>query len=145
MCCGKKLKHTCGTKIPSTCVPYELEVPEVSKLHEEKCLVVEDTTKDIYELLTSIKESINLENLDKSCLDIDKEKDSYTKENTFKVNDVLQALIHKGCGSESSTESNDINFILQNLDYKCLNAECDTKPSNLFQFFQLLIDKICDE
>lgn len=145
MSCEKKIKNTCGTKVPAPCVKYELEVPESSKLFEETCLTIEETTADIYEQIDSIKKSIDLSKFEKSCLEINKEKDPYSKEETFLIKDVLGALRDKAC-SDTKTEDggqNNIDFILANLDYKCLVLPCDTKPGNLFQFFQLIIDKVC--
>ena len=146
MGCEKKIKYTCGTKVPSPCVSYELDVPDISKLNEETCVTVEETTEDIYKLLESIKKSIDLSKFDKGCLDIDTQKNSYSNENEFTVVDVLGALKNKVCNTtETNKDEDNIAFILENLDYKCLKTKCDTKPGNLFQFFQLLIDNICDE
>ena len=145
MSCEKKIKNTCGVKTPAPCVKYELEVPESSKLFEEGCKTIEETTADLYELVDSIKSSIDLSDFDKKCLEINKEKDSYTKENTFKIKDVLAALTAKQCNETVEGESQDIKEILANLDYKCLILPCDTKPGNLAQFFQLIINKLCDE
>lgn len=145
MACNKKQKDTCGTKTPASCVYIDTEVPEFSNLYDEPCkLVVEETTEDLYSLIESIKLSIDLKDFDKGCLDINKVKDPYDNTEKYLVKDILTALKNKVCSSNSSEQQN-IDFILENLDYKCLVLPCDSKPKNLFQFFQLLIDKHCDE
>jgi hypothetical protein len=146
MSCNKKIKYTCGNKVPSTCVFYNLEetIPEFSNLNGESCIVIEETTHDLYELIKSIKLSIDLDDFDKGCLDIDKVKDPYDKKDKYLVKDVLTALKNKVCAESSSgSDEQNIEWILNNLDYKCLVLPCNAKPKNLFQFFQLLIDKLC--
>lgn len=147
MNCNKKIKYTCGNKIPSTCVFYDLEetIPEFSNLHGESCIVIEETTQDLYELIKSIKLSTDLDNFDKGCLDIDKVTDPYDKKEKYLIKDILAALRDKVCNdSSNSSEEQNIDWILNNLDYKCLVLPCDAKPKNLFQFLQLLIDYICN-
>lgn len=145
MGCKQKIKHTCGNKVPSTCVFYDKQVPEFSNLNEESCIVIEETTEDLYKLIESIKLSTDLGNFDKGCLDIQKVKDPYDKKDKFLIKDILTALKNKVCSdSSSSSDLQNIEFILENLDYKCLVLPCDTKPKNLFQFFQLIIDKLCE-
>lgn len=39
------------------CIRYELELPDFSKI-DKTCVNLEDTTKDIYEILAEIKEEI---------------------------------------------------------------------------------------
>lgn len=146
MNCKEKIKYTCGNKIPSTCVFYDLEetIPEFSNLNGESCIVIEETTHDLYELIKSIKLSADLTNFDKGCLDIDKVKDPYDKKDKYLIKDVLEALKDKVCNDSSGgSDLQNIEFILANLDYKCLVLPCNTKPKNLMQFFQLLIDKLC--
>lgn len=144
MNCNSKIKFSCGTRTPSTCVFYDIEIPEFSNLKTEQCVTIEETTEDLYKLIASLRESTDMTLFEKKCLDIDKKQDSYTEENVFLIKDVIQALQDKVCNPEESSDHDNIEFILQNLDYNCLVLPCDTKPKNLFQFFQLLIDKICN-
>ena len=146
MNCKPKIKHTCGTKISSACVFYNLDetIPEFSNLNGESCVTIEETTHDLYELIKSIKLSVDLDDFDKGCLDINKVRDPYDKKDKYLIKDILTALKDKQCNTSSGGSDNqNIEWILNNLDYKCLVLPCNTKPKNLFQFFQLLIDYMC--
>lgn len=145
--CRQAPKHTCGdSRSNSKCVFYDLNVPEYSDLYEDECpLVIEETTEDLYKLMTWVRESIDLKDFDKGCLDIESVKDSYnTKENRFLIKDVLSELIKKSCFEGSNGTSNNIDFIIKNLDYKCLVDDCGETPGSLQQFLQLIINKICE-
>lgn len=144
MSCNKKIKYTCGTKVPSTCVFYDKPIPKFSNLKDESCIVIEETTEDLYKLIESIKLSTDLKDFDKGCLDINKVNDPYNGKNVYLIKDILTALKNKACSDSSNgSEFQNIEFILENLDYKCLVLPCDTKPKNLLQFFQLIINYMC--
>lgn len=144
--CNYKPKYTCGdSKTNARCVFYDLPVPEFSNIYEEDCLTTEETTEDIYELISWIKESIDLEDIDIECLEVEKVKDKYFKDkNRFLIKDILEKLIQRECNNSIGGDSNDIPFILTNLDYKCLVDECGIKPGSLMELLQMIINKICE-
>lgn len=66
--CGSKIKHTCtGNLQYSTCVQYELELPEFSELGD--CVSIEDTTNELYNLVGEIRTETDLSELGNECLD----------------------------------------------------------------------------
>ena len=142
--CKNKPKNTCGDrKSNARCVFYDIDVPSYSKLDEEDCITIEETTEDLYKLVSWIRQSIGTSNFDAECLEIEKVPDTYVKNNNrFLLVDIVKELVKKQC-TESESTNNDINNVLANLDYKCLVDECGVKPGNLKDFFQLLINYTC--
>jgi len=80
MCIGK-IKGNCKKQY-ANCTAYEGTVPEFSEL-TGGCYSVEETTSDIYSILSNIKEDLNLESLRGDCI-------TYPLE--IKVLDAFQAL-----------------------------------------------------
>jgi hypothetical protein len=66
--CGNKIKNTCVDKNYATCVYYELEVPTISSLVDQDCVTLEETTKDIYDILIKVKSDADLSSLGQKCL-----------------------------------------------------------------------------
>lgn len=63
-----KINHRCGKKQYAVCVAYESAIPEYSELSEQECVSVEETTLDLYSLITGIKNDIDVSALDLECL-----------------------------------------------------------------------------
>ena len=152
MSCGNKLKYTCGeSKSNARCVFYDLKVPEYSKLTEESCRTVEETTDDLYKLISWVRESVDLgDNFNPNCLDVTKIKDSYDKGVTrYLIKDIIVALVNKVCSLEKSLsltggDSNSESKLISQLDLSCLGLDrCDNKPTNLVQLLQLMINTFC--
>jgi hypothetical protein len=111
-------------------------------LDGEDCVVIEETTEDTYNLITWIKESIDLEDFDPDCLDIEKKEDSYNTDKTrYLVKDVLTALTERVCDLE--TEVDEANDDTLELDFKCLVAPCGEQIGSLKDLLQTLINEIC--
>lgn len=138
-----KPKYTCGTRTNSKCVFYDLKVPDYSNLIDEDCVVIEETTEDLYKLVSWLKESVDLEDFEDECLDLEKVKDTYKKDkNRFLVKDVLKELTSKICNlEESADDSNDDTL---ELDFKCLVSACGEPISSLKDLLQALIDEVCN-
>ncbi|HLS52354.1 MAG TPA: hypothetical protein VK031_00135 [Tissierellaceae bacterium] len=51
----------------STCVEYEGELPENSKL-KGKCPSVEDTTEELYEKVSEIEKTIDIKDIEENCI-----------------------------------------------------------------------------
>ncbi len=140
-----KPKHTCGDRSSNArCVFYDLDTPSFSKLSNNDCVTVEETTTDLYNLVSWLRESVNIENLDIRDLDLQSVLDSYepTKQR-YLVKDVLEGIISQVDDIKKLTESNDTNSGLE-LDFKCLvNSRC-TPITSLKDLLQTLIDEICN-
>lgn len=61
MACGDKIKKRCVVT-PSSCVQYELELPEFSELTD--CVTIEETTEELYNLVGEIKDLLNFTSLE---------------------------------------------------------------------------------
>lgn len=140
-----KPKHTCGDRSSNArCVFYDLNTPSFSKLSDSECVTVEETTSDLYNLVSWLRESINIENLDIRDLDLQSVLDSYepTKQR-YLVKDVLEGIISQVDDIKKLAESNDTNSGLE-LDFKCLVSSCGTPITSLKDLLQALIDEVCN-
>ena len=60
---------------PSTCVPYEGDLPEWSKYKDsDECVMISDVIEEIYEELTRIREAIDVRDLGESCVKVSGDK-----------------------------------------------------------------------
>lgn len=144
MTCRSKISNRCGSKTPSGCVSYELEVPEFSSLDNEDCLSVEDTTKDIYEILGQIKEQISIEDVNLSeCLAIEAEdKESFSA----LLNKIIAAVEAVKCPEEPKVIGSDINLEAIGVEIDCLVDKCSEEPiTKLSQLLTTIVARLCDE
>ena len=142
-CKSNKPKYTCGDRRSNArCVVYDLDIPEYSNLFEEECVTLEETTEDLYHLISYIKESIDLENFNPQCLNISKVKDTYKSSNSdrFLLKDVVENLEKKVCELENSDSTDDS----LELDFKCLTSVCGEPISSLKDLLQTLINEVCN-
>ena len=140
-----KPKHTCGDRSSNArCVFYDLNTPSFSKLSENDCTTVDETTSDLYNLVSWLRESVNVEGLDIKDLEIQSVLDSYdNSKQRFLVKDILSEIISQVDDIKKLTESNDTNSGLE-LDFKCLVNSCGTPITSLKDLLQTLIDEICN-
>lgn len=103
MACGKQ-DLTCGKKQPATCVKYEGELPEYSEL--DTCATIQETTEELYQLVTGIREDLDLTEIDFGCLTEPQEVNQKT---------VIQLLIDKICSQDTllSTQAGQIETLQQ--------------------------------
>lgn len=66
--CHDKIKLKCGTKNFAPCVEYQSYVSPKTKLTQTTCLSLEDTTKDLYQLIDEIKAESDLSGITSTCL-----------------------------------------------------------------------------
>ena len=148
-CRKNKPKHNCGIRTPATCVFYNLELPEISKLKVlEDCITIEETTEDIYNILDFIIDDIDTSELGKKCLDYKKSKNKYRPDKEIiLVKDVLLKLEDVICELKDK-DSNNCDTIdkcfVDKLDFKCLIDPCNDNINSLSQLLQILINEICD-
>ena len=140
-----KPKHTCGDRSSNArCVFYDLNTPSFSKLSENDCTTVEETTSDLYNLVSWLRESVNVEGLDIKDLEIQSVLDSYdNSKQRFLVKDILTEIISQVDDIKKLAESNDTNSGLE-LDIKCLGNSCGPPITSLKDLLQTLIDEICN-
>ena len=142
--CGKnKLKHKCGIKTPSTCVFYDLTLPEISKLSIlEDCISIEDTTSDTYSLFQSVFQSIDTDGLGDKCLTYETTKSLYKPtEDVILVKTVLLKFEDEICKIKEQLPVTDEPL---NLDFKCLVDPCGETITTELQLLQILINTVCE-
>lgn len=140
MACGsKKIKYTCGQKQFAVCTYYETDVPEWSSLLEEDCVVIEETTEELYNEVTDIKDSLDNSELGDDCLDYPTQSDGSILQKD--VNLVHEENICNILDTLSATKN---DFSLCNLDYgTLLNPEdCDEKPQTFCEFAQFILNQL---
>lgn len=131
------MKHTCGIKQYATCVYYELELPSISSLLNEDCVTIEQTTSDLYEIVSQQAQNISTEGFQTDCLD--------NLPENFTLIDIIKAQRDKICELEekvSTLESKNIcDTSIQdcNLDLTGLVDECGDPVTTLGQLLQILI------
>ena len=82
-------KYNCSHITPSTCVPYEGDLPEWSKYKDsDECVMISDVIEEIYDELTRIREAIDVRDLGESCVKINGDKT---------VSKILYAIEDKIC------------------------------------------------
>lgn len=68
-------KYSCLHITPSTCVPYEGDLPEWSKHKDsDECVMISDVIEEIYDELTRIREAIDVRDLGESCVKVSGDK-----------------------------------------------------------------------
>lgn len=76
----------------ATCVDYEKPTPSFSSLFNNNCTSLEDTTFDIYNLLSGIKAEVNLSNLTSPCITLAQPKTTLS---------VVTQILNKICALDS--------------------------------------------
>lgn len=83
MTCNK-IRQTCGGVLTySKCTKYEGILSEHSSLSEDDCLDIEQIAEDLYSIIDAIKEDINLENLENTCITFANKTPSYVIEQMY--------------------------------------------------------------
>lgn len=139
MCYKDELKYNCGTRTSSRCVTYDRELPDLSKLQDRDCITIEETTKDLYEIVESFNESTDLSELGKGCINYEEEE-----RGRIQVKEALLKLEEEVCNLKNIPTTGEGGSVdLSRLDTSCLVDECDTGFSTLEKLLQGIIDKVC--
>lgn len=140
--CGNKVKSTCVERTYATCVQYETPLPDFSKIIDQDCVTVEDTTEDLYSLVEDIRSDIDLSALGESCLE-------YVQVgNKNIVKNVLLTYEQEICAlqtrvTELETEAICNKDITQcGLDLTGLVDQCDTPITTLGQLLEYLLTRL---
>lgn len=135
MGCGDSGKFNCGTRTEAKCTYYKGYLPKYSKL-DKNCVVIEETTAELYKNQEAILKSIDTSKLTKDCLDYPTDDSAEAR---ILIVDVLQKLQEEICEiKEGSEEDNSLN-----LDFKCLETQCGNQITSLKDLLQVLIDEVC--
>lgn len=137
-CGGYDITNTCGDIFYATCTMYQTELPEWSEI--TGCVTIEKTTKELYENITTIYNSIDVEKLGKKCIDYEVDKKD------LNASVVLHIFEKELCEIKNKIDSgaNPNSYFCSNLNFYDLidHSDCDGKPDNWCELMQFLIDKI---
>lgn len=94
MACGDKVNLRCSSPIVySVCVKYEGELPDYSEL---ECANTEETTEELYSLITEIREDSDLSELEAECLTLPTDRT---------IKSVMQVILDKICAMQDIIDS----------------------------------------
>jgi len=115
--------NSCGDVTFAQCVRYEEDLPEFSKITKD-CVNIEDTNKDIYELIGEIKEGIpanlttRLEELESQVSELQEQVTALQNQNVC-LKDITECInvstIEDPCGEEVTNLGQVLNYILSRL------------------------------
>jgi hypothetical protein len=94
--CTTKIKELCDSKTYATCVEYQTELPEFSNLPIDECISVDESLTDLYELVGTIKEEIDVTSILNTCI-------TFTTPKTVKS--VILQMYTKLCALEDIIET----------------------------------------
>ena len=95
MSCNK-IKQTCGTPTFAVCVRYEGSVSEHTLLTQTECLDTQEVIEDVYRLIGTIKEEIDVTTLENTCITFTTPKSPSS---------VISQMYNKLCELENLIES----------------------------------------
>ena len=128
-------KYSCGEKISSICTMYDGELPVWSELNNELCATIEETTEEIYNQVSNIKENLDTNNLGGACL-------QYPNNENIKQKDANLVFEKNICDLLEIVKDNTNSVLACELNYEGLVEECDDIPKNFCQFAQFILDEL---
>ena len=130
--CQSKVRHTCGSIVFADCTSYEGILPEFSEL---ECPSIEETTEEIYNQVSEIKENLDTSNLGGACL-------QYPNIENIKQKDANLVFEKNICDLLEIVKDNTNSVLACELNYEGLIEECDDIPKNFCQFAQFILDEL---
>lgn len=82
----------CSKTVYDICVESQLELPSFTTIEDTECVNIKDIHEDLYSLIGTIKDEIDLSEIDAECLTIPAET---------KVNQLFQILITVICENQA--------------------------------------------
>ena len=140
MGCGKyDISSTCGDRYYATCTFYQTELPEWSELKDQNCVTIEETTEELYEAVTEIKDQLDNSELSGGCIEYPNSDPAQNEVNAAvqeKLCEIVQQL--EDFGSPSN------GVFCPNLDYGNLvdPDDCDGKPTTWCEFAQFVLNQL---
>ena len=128
-------KYSCGEKISSICTIYDGELPVWSELNNELCATIEETTEEIYNQVSNIKENLDTNNLGGACL-------QYPNNENIKQKDANLVFEKNICDLLEIVKDNTNSVLACELNYEGLVEECNNIPKNFCQFAQFILDEL---
>ena len=128
-------KYSCGEKISSICTIYDGELPVWSELNNELCATIEETTEEIYNQVSNIKENLDTNNLGGACL-------QYPNIENIKQKDANLVFEKNICDLLETVKDNTNSVLACELNYEGLIEECEDKPKNFCEFYQFILDEL---
>ena len=128
-------KYSCGEKISSICTIYDGELPVWSELNNELCATIEETTEEIYNQVSNIKENLDTNNLGGACL-------QYPNNENIKQKDANLVFEKNICDLLEIVKDNTNSVLACELNYEGLVEECDDIPKNFCEFYQFILDEL---
>lgn len=133
-----KIKNTCTDSTFATCVDYENTLGENTKL-DQPCITLDDTTKDQYELIDELFETLDLVDVPSGCL-------TYTGEPDLKK--IIEKYEEEICTLKEKVETLETTHICDlpieacNFSLGGLVDECGDVPTTWGQLIQTLITQV---
>ena len=141
MSCKSKIKHTCGNRVNANCTFYDGFLSEDSELLEESCVVISETTAELYKITDSIKQEIDLSSLGTKCLSYQEQTAGDVQVNEALVTFEEEICVLKDSISNLPDSSQDID--ITQIDTKCLLDNCSTGINSPTELIQSIIDTLC--
>lgn len=141
-CRTNKLKYNCGQRLNARCVFYDGYIPEDSDLTDEDCVVLEETTADLYGITDTIKEEIDLGDISDSCIDYEE-----TENGDVTVKEAVIKHKEEICALKDAVENIDpanCCIDLESIDTGCLVDPCDAGFATQEDLIQAIITKLCE-
>lgn len=140
-CRDTNLKYNCGDKRQNArCVLYEGYIPNYSKLLDEDCITLEETTEELYENQEKILDSIDLVKLGKECIDYSE----FQENDSLKVKEAFLTFEKEICELKNKKNEDSCCIDLSKIDFKCLSDPCNNVIDSQLKLIQALIDKVCN-
>lgn len=140
-CCGDNRKFNCLEKTQAVCVYYKGYLPKYSKL-DKNCVVIEETTEELYKNQEFILKSIDTSKLTKDCMDYPTVEEE--GEDKILVVDVLQKMQDEICNIKNNNSESCDCIDVTKLDLKCLEEDPCNNNNDITSIFQQMINKICE-
>lgn len=142
MACGKyNIKDSCTDRAYATCNFYQTELPLWSELENQDCVTIEETTEELYNEVSDIKDQLDTESLGQKCLEYPTNTEGDVTQ--LEVNETFETEI---CNLKSILDisATPNGVFCQNLDYGDLinPQDCDGKPTTWCEFAQFILNKL---
>lgn len=145
MGCGcNSINNTCGEHHYAACTFYEGALPLFTTLLEKNCYTVEEIIADIYQIETSIKDEIDLSELESNGISYTLVDGKIVTKNALSKH--AELILELQTQLTDLLNGTDTSFDITgwDLDFECIADNCDNPPTILKDLIQLMITKICE-
>lgn len=143
MACDKDISNVCAENTFSTCVDYEGNLGENTKI-TDSCVTQHDVNEDLYTITDEIIDNLDTENLKNTCLVYPQVDNKIIPYSVFSVhNTEICDLKDRVLGLENFDYAN-LDITPFNLDFVCLQDPCNNEITTLKPLLQNIINKSCE-